>query len=174
MSQHILQLQFDDDGDLDDDIGDDDVNDVSDLDDDDIGDDGDDDGDDDGKEAKTTPGSDLYWPALPGASGGIKPSELYCSNIRNVVSIYQVDSTSMDLPSTVCRSTQPANITLPTAVWIETSSHFSSDQHSSSPAVTLKPCSTPTFHSSLAADLQHLLNLHKQGLTYSAEMVLEL
>ena len=96
MSQHILQLQFDDDGDLYDDTGDDDVNDVSDLDDDDIGDDGDDGddvGDDDGKEAKTTPGSDLYWPALPGASGGIKPSELYCSNIRNVVSIYLNGST---------------------------------------------------------------------------------
>ena len=27
---------------------------------------------DDGKEAKTTPGSDLYWPALPRASRGIK------------------------------------------------------------------------------------------------------
>ena len=107
MSQHILQLQFDDDGDLDDDIGNDVGDDGDDVNDD--GDDGDDVGDDDGKEAKTTPGSDLYWPALPGASGGIKPSELYCSNIRNVVSIYLSGSTiyfvggstSMDLPSTV-------------------------------------------------------------------------
>ena len=143
--------QFDYACDLDDDIGDDDGDD-----DDDVGDDGDDVGDDDGKEAKTTPGSDLYWPALPGASGGIKPSELYCSNIRNVAWIYLDGSTSncvqiyLNGSTIYCvgGSTQPANITLPTAaVWIETSSHFSSDQHSSSPAVTLKPCSTPTFHS---------------------------
>ena len=57
---------------------DDDACDDDDADDDD--DEDDDDDDDDGKEAKTTPGSDLYWPALPGASGGIK-AVLYSSNI---------------------------------------------------------------------------------------------
>ena len=120
MSQHILQLQFDDDGDLDDDIGDDVGDDGDDVNDD--GDDGDDDGDDDGKEAKTTPGSDLYWPALPGASGGIKPSELYCSNIRNVVSIYLNGSTSncvqiyLNGSTIYCVQIYPTNITLPTAV----------------------------------------------------------
>ena len=67
MYQHILQLQFDDD---DDDAGDGDDDDVGD---DDVGDD-----DADGKEAKTTPGSDLYWAELPGASGGIKG---WCSTI---------------------------------------------------------------------------------------------
>ena len=96
MSQHILQLQFDDDDD-DDDADDD--NDVV-VDDDDDNFDASDD-DDNGKEAKTTPGSDLYWPALPGATGGIKASKLYCSATdlnRSVEStaqwIYQISSYS--------------------------------------------------------------------------------
>ena len=42
----------------------------------------DDDSDDDGKEAKTTPGSDLYWPALPGATGGIKASKSSTAQLR--------------------------------------------------------------------------------------------
>ena len=48
---------------------------------------------DDGKEAKTTPGSDLYWPALPRASRGIK-AVLY-SNIALLL----LDSTTSHFSS---------------------------------------------------------------------------
>ena len=47
----------------------------------------------DGKEAKTTPGSDLYWPALPRASRGIK-AVLY-SNIALLL----LDSTTSHFSS---------------------------------------------------------------------------
>ena len=55
--------------------------------------DDDDEEEDDGKEAKTTPGSDLYWPALPRASRGIK-AVLY-SNIALLL----LDSTTSHFSS---------------------------------------------------------------------------